>query len=56
VKGPILLAAAFAPAGPSGAFCADEAAPGREVYELRCRTCHGGSAQLESLLDSVESQ
>ncbi len=29
---------------------ADEAASGREVYELRCRTCHGGSAPADSPL------
>jgi cytochrome c2 len=30
--------------------CADEAASGREVYELRCRTCHGGTARADSPL------
>lgn len=30
--------------------CADEAASGREVYELRCRTCHGGTAPADSPL------
>ncbi len=27
---------------------ADEPASGREVYELRCRTCHGGLAPADS--------
>jgi len=27
---------------------ADEAASGREVYELRCRTCHGGTARADT--------
>jgi cytochrome c len=45
VKAHILLAIAFALVGPIGASRADEAASGREVYELRCRTCHGGTAQ-----------
>ena len=27
---------------------ADEAASGREVYELRCRTCHGGTSRADS--------
>ena len=27
---------------------ADEAASGREVYALRCRTCHGGTARADS--------
>jgi cytochrome c2 len=48
VKAPILLAVAFALVGPSGASRADEAASGREVYELRCRTCHGGTAPADS--------
>ena len=30
--------------------CADEAASGREVYELRCRTCHGGTTPADSPL------
>lgn len=30
--------------------CADEAASGREVYEFRCRTCHGGTAPADSPL------
>lgn len=29
---------------------ADEAAAGREVYELRCRTCHGGTRKADSPL------
>jgi len=29
---------------------ADEAASGREVYEFRCRTCHGGTAPADSPL------
>jgi cytochrome c2 len=48
VKGPILLAVAFTLVGPTGASRADEAASGREVYELRCRTCHGGTARADS--------
>lgn len=48
VKGPILLAVAFALVGPTGASRADEAASGRAVYELRCRTCHGGTARADS--------
>ena len=27
---------------------ADEAASGREVYQLRCRTCHGGTSPADS--------
>jgi cytochrome c2 len=27
---------------------ADEAASGQEVYELRCRSCHGGTARADS--------
>jgi cytochrome c len=27
---------------------ADEAASGQEVYEFRCRTCHGGTARADS--------
>jgi len=41
---------ALALAGLMGPACADEAASGREVYELRCRTCHGGTAPADSLL------
>ena len=48
MKAQILLAVAFALAGPIGASRADEAASGREVYELRCRTCHGGTARADS--------
>jgi cytochrome c len=48
MKGYILLAVSLALAGPIGASRADEAASGREVYELRCRTCHGGSAPADS--------
>lgn len=44
----ILLASAFALAGVLRAAQADEAASGREVYELRCRTCHGGTAPADS--------
>jgi cytochrome c2 len=39
---------ALALAGLMGPACADEAASGREVYELRCRTCHGGAAPADS--------
>ena len=48
MNGRILLAVALALAGPIGASRADEAASGQEVYELRCRTCHGGSAPADS--------
>lgn len=48
MKGPILLTVAFALAGQSGASRADEAASGQEVYEQRCRTCHGGTARADS--------
>ena len=41
---------ALALAGAIGAACADEAASGREVYEFRCRTCHGGTAPADSPL------
>jgi len=39
----LLLAVALSLAGLIGPARADEAASGREVYELRCRTCHGGA-------------
>jgi len=41
---------ALALAGLIDPACADEAASGREVYELRCRTCHGGTARADSPL------
>jgi cytochrome c2 len=47
MKSPILLAVAFVLVGPIGAFGADEAASGREVYEQRCRTCHGGTVPAD---------
>ena len=39
----LLLAVALAWAGLMGPARGDQAASGREVYELRCRTCHGGA-------------
>lgn len=39
---------ALAAAGVMGAAFADEPAAGREVYERRCRTCHGGTARADS--------
>ena len=44
----VLLAVALA--GLMGPACADEAASGREVYEFRCRTCHGGTAPADTPL------
>ncbi len=41
---------AVALAGLIGVARADEPASGREVYELRCRTCHGGTAPADSPL------
>ncbi|HEY5896689.1 MAG TPA: c-type cytochrome [Burkholderiales bacterium] len=41
---------ALALAGMLGGAFADEPASGREVYELRCRTCHGGTAAADSPL------
>jgi len=42
---------AFALAGLIGQpACADEAASGQEVYQFRCRTCHGGTARADSPL------
>ncbi|HET7362252.1 MAG TPA: c-type cytochrome [Burkholderiales bacterium] len=46
MKLPFLLTVALA--GLAGAAVADDAASGREVYELRCRTCHGGTAPADS--------
>jgi len=43
MKGLVLLGA-LALACLAGAAGADEAASGREVYELRCRSCHGGTS------------
>ena len=43
-----LACAALALAGVMGPAYADQAASGREVYELRCRTCHGGAAPADS--------
>ena len=43
-----LACVALALAGLMDPACADEAASGREVYEFRCRTCHGGSARADS--------
>ena len=43
VNHPIALALTLALAGLVGPVRADDAASGREVYELRCRTCHGGT-------------
>ena len=43
-----LACAALVLASFLGAAYADEAASGREVYELRCRTCHGGTAPADS--------
>ena len=48
MKGPILFAVTLALAGLIGAAHADEAASGREIYELRCRTCHGGTAHADT--------
>ena len=48
MKSPILFAAACALAGLIGAARADEAASGREIYELRCRTCHGGTGGADT--------
>jgi len=45
-----LARVALALAGVMGPAYADEAASGREVYELRCRTCHGGTAPADSPL------
>ena len=42
------LCLALALAGVMGGAFADEAASGREVYELNCRTCHGGTAPADS--------
>jgi cytochrome c2 len=43
-----LARVALALAGVMGPAYADQAASGREVYELRCRTCHGGAAPADS--------
>lgn len=43
-----LACAALGLANLLGAAYADEAASGQEVYELRCRTCHGGTAPADS--------
>jgi cytochrome c len=40
---PLPLAVALTLAALVGSVRADEAASGREVYEQRCRTCHGGT-------------
>jgi len=45
-----LARVALALAGVMGPAYADEAASGREVYELRCRTCHGGAAPADAPL------
>ena len=44
----LLLALAFT--GLVDVARADQAASGHEVYELRCRTCHGGTARADSPL------
>ena len=44
----VLLCVACAVTVPMGAALGDEPASGREVYELRCRTCHGGTAPADS--------
>ncbi len=44
----LLLSVALAWAGLMGPARGDEAASGREVYEFRCRTCHGGTARADS--------
>ena len=43
-----LACVALALAGLIGPARADQAASGREVYEFRCRSCHGAAAQLET--------
>jgi cytochrome c len=47
VKALIVFTVAFALAGAAAAARADEAASGQEVYELRCRTCHGGKGAAD---------
>src|SRR5512145_3328869 len=43
-----LACVALALASLTGAASADEPASGQEVFELRCRTCHGGTAPADS--------
>jgi cytochrome c len=43
-----LACVALALASLTGAASADEPASGQEVYEFRCRTCHGGTARADS--------
>ena len=43
-----LACVALALASLADLACADEAASGRELYELNCRTCHGGTARADS--------
>jgi cytochrome c len=43
-----LACVALALASLTGAASADEPASGQEVFELRCRTCHGGTARADS--------
>ena len=43
-----LACVALALAGVMDPAYADQAASGREVYEFRCRTCHGGAAPADS--------
>lgn len=43
-----LACVALALAGLMGPARADQAASGREVYELRCRICHDGAGPLDT--------
>jgi cytochrome c len=43
-----LACVALALAGLAGAVSADEPASGQEVFEFRCRTCHGGRVRADS--------
>jgi cytochrome c len=43
-----LLCVALVLAALTGTASADEPASGREVFDYRCRTCHGGTAKADS--------
>jgi cytochrome c len=45
-----LACAALALAGLAGAAPADERASGRDIFDYRCRTCHGGTGKADSPL------
>jgi cytochrome c len=45
-----LACVALALAGLAGGAWADEPASGREVFDYRCRTCHGGTRKADSPL------